>query len=74
MPLMLVLEPWGDEHPLLPDSEIRLEFIGPPGHSPLIEWSEESVTAYGWAGSTVRLYGEDSRRGPRKAARLRFLV
>ena len=52
----LVLEPWGEEHSLEPGSEIRLVFSGPPGDSPLVEWSEDCVTAYGWSGSTFRLF------------------
>ena len=63
VPLRFRLEPWGEEYTIEPESEAQLEFRGPEGDSPVIEWGEDTVTAYGWSGSTVRVFVDHQEVG-----------
>jgi hypothetical protein len=63
VPLRFLLEPWGEEYRVEPQSEVRIEFHGPGGESPIIEWGEHAVTAYGWSGSTARVFVDQQEVG-----------
>ena len=62
-PLTFVLEPWGEEYTMPPQSEVRVEFSGPEAHWPLIEWGEDIITVYGWSGSTARVFMDGQELG-----------
>lgn len=59
----IILEPWGTEcfdimnqtHPL------RIEGTGPSDGALEIEYGENTITIYGWPGSTVNVYHGDTR-------------
>jgi hypothetical protein len=59
-PIVLCLEPWGDELSISKDRDYLVVFEGPEGESPAVEWSKERITIYGWSGSvaSVLLEGE----------------
>jgi hypothetical protein len=63
-PLMLYLEPWGEEYPM----ELQREFVL-VGHGPqkgsgfTVDYGVESITVSGWTGSVVRVFCGDKELG-----------
>jgi hypothetical protein len=55
-PVLLRLEPWANETQLASGKEYQVVFEGPVGKWPLIEWSKDAITAYGWSGSVAAVY------------------
>jgi hypothetical protein len=52
-PLTVVLEPWGDEHMLVPKSSLRIYAVGPqPAHMDIVI-REKYVSLWGWSGATL---------------------
>ena len=57
--LSVILEPWGMVHVLAPGASFRVVASSAlPGGLEVVE-GEESVTVYGWAGSTLQMYQDD---------------
>lgn len=52
-PVVLRLEPWGEEYPLEPGAVINLSFSGPEAGPLEIEFGVGEITVYGWEGSMV---------------------
>jgi len=51
--IKVVIEPWGDEHDLLPVEELEITYSGPNGGLFEIESKPGQVILYGWEGSIV---------------------
>jgi hypothetical protein len=54
--LKVYLEPWGELHLVEPHKVLRIDVSGPvgePQHLLEIEPNEDSVTLWGWAGSSI---------------------
>ncbi len=57
--LPVYIEPWGIVYALAPGESFRvMASSAQPGRVEILE-SGESVTVYGWAGSTLQLYQDD---------------
>jgi hypothetical protein len=52
----LVIEPWGDVHPVHPSDEYLIVTTGPAPAEPELVQGVDSLTYYGWTGSTLVLY------------------
>jgi hypothetical protein len=57
-PIVLCLEPWGDELLISKDSDYLVVFEGPEGEHPGVQWSKERITVYGWSGSVASVFLE----------------
>lgn len=55
-PIVLCLEPWGDELLISKDSDYLVVFEGPEGEYPGVQWSKERITVYGWSGSVASVF------------------
>ncbi len=55
-PVLLCLEPWGNETQLTNGKEYVIVFEGPAGKWPAIEWSKDRITVNGWSGSVAAIY------------------
>jgi len=55
-PVVLCLEPWGDELLILKNSDYLVVFEGPEGEYPGVQWINGRVTVYGWPGSTASVF------------------
>jgi hypothetical protein len=57
--LNVYLEPWGERYVLKPDETLRIQAQGPaePSSNAALEIhsGEDSVTLWGWSGSSVRV-------------------
>lgn len=53
--LTLHLEPWGEQHRLVSGATFNLEAQGPDGGTMEVEYGENSLTVYGWTGSTISI-------------------
>lgn len=60
-PLVLRIEPWGDELSIQPGKSIDLLFEGPPGGTIEFETEPSAVVIYGWVGSTFEIEGLQGR-------------
>lgn len=58
-PLVLRIEPWGDEVSIQPGRSIDLLFVGPPGGTIEFETNSSEVVIYGWVGSTFEIESEE---------------
>jgi hypothetical protein len=69
--LLLILEPWGEEHRISPGDSVEISAIGPPPADVRLAYEVGRITAWGWEGSvlSVRRNGVDvdSGRGPKPA-------
>ena len=52
--LVVHVEPWGDQIPLLPDAACRLEFESPKQGEAEIHIEAGNVMVYGWEGCIAR--------------------
>lgn len=52
-PIVLCIEPWGNELSISSGNDYLVVFEGPEGEYPAVEWSKERVTVYGWSGSVA---------------------
>lgn len=59
-PIVLCVEPWANELPVLRGNNYMVVFEGPEGQVPEVEWRKDRITVYGWSGSVawVLLNGE----------------
>jgi hypothetical protein len=55
-PIVLCVEPWGNELPISNGHDYLVVFEGPKGEYPAVEWSKERVTVYGWPGSVAWVF------------------
>lgn len=62
-PLTVILAPWAREHLLRPGDAVTVEGRGPAGSQAelLIERTCDTVVAWGWPGSELRLLARDGR-------------
>ncbi len=51
--MTLLLEPWGEQRDISSGMTLKIEAQGPNSDTLEVEYGENSVTVYGWAGSTV---------------------
>lgn len=56
IPIVLCLEPWGNELPISKGNDYLIVFQGPDHRYPAIEWSKKRITVYGWSGSVVSVF------------------
>lgn len=61
------LEPWGEEYSMEPGEALEFVFRGPSGDGPEIEDQDNSITVYGWSGSTAQVF--QGTLGPWRATR-----
>ncbi len=53
-PILLRLEPWGDEGWVQPGSRVEVRATGPEANSVMeVEEDGSVITVYGWPGSTI---------------------
>jgi hypothetical protein len=57
-PIVLCLEPWGDELLISKDSDYLVILEGPEGEYPGVQWSKERVSVFGWSGSVASVFLE----------------
>ena len=55
-PIVLCVEPWGNELSIYNGNDYLVVFEGPEGECPAVEWSKERVTVYGWSGSIASIF------------------
>ncbi|HEU5351258.1 MAG TPA: hypothetical protein VFU55_06645 [Terracidiphilus sp.] len=55
-PIVLCVEPWGNELTISQGNDYLLVFEGPKGEYPAIEWKKGKVTVYGWQGSAAWVF------------------
>ncbi len=53
--ITLVIEPWGEEHPLAPGAKVDVVATGPAGGKLEIEWRDSQVLVHGWGESRIRV-------------------
>lgn len=51
--MTLLLEPWGEQRDVGSGATLRIEAQGPDHDTLEVEYGANSVTVYGWSGSTV---------------------
>lgn len=57
------LEPWGEEYEMPPDATFDVVAKGPQGGSLEVEFGDDHITVYGWAGSVVSLFHNGTELG-----------
>ena len=57
-PLIVCMEPWGNEILLSSGKSYLVVFNGPDGHCPEVQWSKDRITVFGWSGSVAAVYLE----------------
>lgn len=67
----LYLEPWGEEYALAPGAVIEIVAEGPAGDSLEVELADDHITVYGWPGSVVTLFQEETELGAGSGKRSR---
>ena len=59
-PMMIYVEPWGDEFALQPVECIRVDILAPTSRAIPISFGVNSVTVEGWEGTVAEVWkGED---------------
>jgi len=53
------IEPWADELMMQPGVSYLVQFEGPEGEFPAVDWSKDKVTVYGWSGSVASVFCND---------------
>ncbi len=62
--LTLRIEPWGSQYDMPSGIMFEIVMQGPLEGIMMIEYTSESIIAYGWAGSTFTLFREGIRITP----------
>ena len=55
VPTQLVVEPWGDFYPIKPRDDFVIIATGPEPMYPEVSYDDDSITFWGWIGSTVQV-------------------
>lgn len=55
-PIILHLEPWGEQYTMPPEATFLVVARGPEGDTLEVECAEEQIVLYGWPGSVVTLF------------------
>jgi len=63
------LEPWGEVYPMPAGAVFVVVARGPDGDTLEIEAEEDRLTVYGWPGSVVQVFEDESEMGPGLAGR-----
>ena len=63
IPLTLCLEPWGEQYIMTPEATFTVVARGPEGDSLEVEWADDHIILYGWAGSIVSLFHKGKEVG-----------
>jgi hypothetical protein len=58
-----VMEPWGEVYPFAPGDDLVVIFRSPANDVAEIDFGDDTVTAYGWPGSTVQLFRNGEELG-----------
>ena len=59
-PMIIYVEPWGDEFELQPIERIRVDIIAPTFRAIPVSFGTNSITVEGWEGSVPEVWkGED---------------
>lgn len=57
-PIMLYLEPWGDEHQIPPNKTFRVDFSAPVLQAVPISYGGDSITVEGWQGAVAEIWSD----------------
>lgn len=55
-PITLRVEPWADEHEILPNKTFRIDFIAPTMRPIPVSYSRGCITVEGWEGSVAQIW------------------
>jgi hypothetical protein len=69
VPLTLYLEPWGEQYTMAPEATFTAVAKGPEGDTLEMEWADNHIVLYGWAGSVVTLFHEGKEVGSETSER-----
>jgi len=58
VPIMLYVEPWGDEHEILPNKTFRIDFSAPVLQSVPVSYGKDCITVEGWQGTVAEIWCE----------------
>jgi hypothetical protein len=62
--ITLYLEPWAEEYPVAPQSEIILVGRGPQqGNGFSVDYQENAIVVSGWTGSVVQVFSQGTELG-----------
>lgn len=63
-PVRLYLEPWGECYEMPARTTYRIMAQGPKRGELLLEYAQDRITVWGWAGSVVTIFDGDRELGP----------
>jgi len=63
VPLILYLEPWGEQYPIAPEATFTAVAKGPEGDGLEVEWADDHIVLYGWPGSVITLFQDGKEVG-----------
>ncbi len=60
-PMIVYVEPWGDEYELQPIERLRVVIIAPTIRAIPVSYGPDSITVEGWAGTTPEVWKGEHR-------------
>lgn len=75
IPVLFVLEPWGEVYEMPPNATFEIVSQGPPDGAAEVSVGDDRFTVHGWPGSALQVVPEKGRLRtvPDEAAAARFL-
>lgn len=68
-PMILYLEPWGEQYTMAPEATFTAVARGPEGDTLEVEVADDHIILYGWPGAVVTLFHEGKEIGTGVSAR-----
>jgi hypothetical protein len=62
-PVTLYLEPWGEQYTMAPEAIFTAVARGPEGDGLEVQFTDDSLTLYGWPGAVVTLFQDGKAVG-----------